>query len=351
MTSYAGLTHQESLMRREINEIPVAIERLLTEGGPAIESVCRAYQSRDIQFLVSVARGSSDHAITYIKYISELVLGLPVASVGPSVLSMYGSSLRAGSALCLSVSQSGQSPDAVCMTQALSESGALTIAITNDAKSPLAASAEVTLELHVGAEQSVAATKTFVASVVQGVWLMAALAKDRELTRALHDLPRQLERAIECDWSSAMDAIDATTGRSLYTLGRGVGLSISDEAALKFKETCLLHAESFSSAEVQHGPMSLIEPNFPVLAFTGRDAAEQDVLQVAERMAGAGATVFVTSERGVAVNCLPRVATSHPLLDPIALISSFYSMVERLAIRLGVNPDAPRNLKKVTHTL
>ncbi|MEM6986452.1 MAG: SIS domain-containing protein [Pseudomonadota bacterium] len=337
-----------SQMRTEIHEIPSAVDQLLSQGQRAIEAVCDAYDARDLRFLVTVARGSSGHACTYMKYLSELLLGLPAASVGPSVSSVYGARLRVDKALCLAVSQSGQSPDSVQLTRALRAGGGLTVAITNDANAPLATEAHATLELLAGREQSVAATKTFVSSVVAGVWLIAALAKDQSLLRALRSLPEQLASAIASDWSPAEHAV---AEQSLYTLGRGVSLAVSNEAALKFKETCQLHAESYSSAEVQHGPMSLVDTGFPVLAFAGRDAAERSVVEVADQLAAAGATVFVTSPLGRRAQALPRVATLHPLLDPIALIVSFYSLVERVAMARGVDPDAPRHLRKVTQTL
>ena len=138
-------------------------------------------------------------------------MGLPVASVGPSVRSVFGATLRADNALCLTVSQSGQSPDAVLMTESLAASKGFTVAITNDPKSPLAASAQSTIALHAGRESSVAATKTFVSSIVAGVWLVASLAKDQTLIRALRDLPRQLEKAICCDWSEAAAAVDGAS--------------------------------------------------------------------------------------------------------------------------------------------
>ncbi|MEM7378695.1 MAG: SIS domain-containing protein [Pseudomonadota bacterium] len=335
-------------MRDEIDAIPSAVEHLLTRGQDAIDAVCRSCDLQALPFLVSVARGSSDHACTYLKYVSEIVLGLPLASIGPSVASLYEAPLRVHGALCLAVSQSGQSPDSVAMTQALAAGGGYTVAITNDAASPLAQVARATLPLHVGEEISVAATKTYVASVVAGVWLIAALARDRDLIDALRDLPQRLDAARHCDWGVLQHAL---TGRSVFTLGRGVGLAVSHEAALKCKETCQMHAESFSSAEVLHGPVSLVDQAFPIVAFAGRDQTEDSVVAVADRLAASGATVFVTSQRAKRAWALPVAGAAHPLLDPLTQIVSFYSLVERLARARGVDPDAPRHLRKVTHTL
>jgi len=128
-------------------------------------------------------------------------------------------------------------------------------------------------------------------------------------------------------------------------------LAISNEAALKFKETCQLHAESYSSAEVMHGPVSIIDQGFPVLAFTAADQAEQAVVNAADAIAAKGAAVFATSDKTARAARLPVMRTAHPLTDPLSLIVSFYAMVEQVAVAQGVDPDAPRHLTKVTETL
>ena len=342
------MTVQPTQMRREIDEIPHAVERLLTEGAGAIAAAAGDARKLDPRFLLSVARGSSDHAATYMKYASELLLGLPMASVGPSVQSIYGANVKCDGALCLSVSQSGQSPDIVRLTEAFAASGAYTVAITNDPASPLAKGTSATLPLHAGPELSVAATKTFVTSLVAGLWLIAEIKQDVELLAAIRALPAQLDRATRCDWSEAAEAITST---SLFTLGRGPSWAISNEAALKFKETCQIHAESYSSAEVLHGPVSIVEQGFPVIAFTAADAAEETVADVADALAAKGAHVFATTQRVAHADPLPHVRTDHWTTDPIACIVSFYGMVETVAASRGINPDAPRHLKKVTETV
>lgn len=335
-------------MRREVSEIPAVVDHLLAQGGEAIATAAGKARAADPHFLLSVARGSSDHACTYLKYASELILRRPMASVGPSVSSIYGVELEAPGALCLSVSQSGQSPDIVRMTETLRAGGALTVAITNDANSRLAAVADTTLPIHAGPELSVAATKTFVTSLVAGLWLLAEIKGDAALTAAIRALPERLEDATRCDWSEAAAAMD---GRSLFTLGRGPSWAISNEAALKFKETCLIHAESYSSAEVLHGPVSIVDQDFPVIAFAAADAAEQSVAQTADALAAKGARVFVPSDKVSQATRLPHVRTDHWLTDPIAAIVSFYGMVESVAVGRGIDPDAPRHLNKVTETV
>ncbi len=342
------MSTETTQMRREINQIPSAVECLLNEGADAIAAAAGAIRDHDPRFLISVARGSSDHACSYLKYASELLLGLPMASVGPSVKSIYGVDMRCPGALCIAVSQSGQSPDIVRLTQSLTEGGAYSVAVTNDTGSALAGVASSTLPIHAGPELSVAATKTFVTSLVAGLWLLAEVGRDDALLAAIRSLPEALAEAITCDWGAVVKAVD---GQSLFTLGRGPSWAISNEAALKFKETCQIHAESYSSAEVLHGPVSIVDQGFPVIAFSSSDAAEANIAEVADALAAKGAKVFATTDRVTRAVPLPHVRTSHWMTDPVASIASFYGMVETVATQRGINPDKPRHLRKVTETV
>ncbi len=342
-------TSEPTLMRREIDEIPDAVARLLQDATPAIGQAAAAAAAIDPAFLVTVARGSSDHVCTYLKYASELMLGLPVASVGPSVASIYGARLQLKKTVCLTVSQSGQSPDIVEMTRAAMRDGAHAVAITNDPASPLASTAHRTLDIHAGPERSVAATKTFVTSAVAGLALLAEWKDDDGVRAALRELPEKLREAAQIHWPELRASIGQRP--SLFTTGRGPAWAISGEAALKFKETCQLHAESYSSAEILHGPISIVDNGFPVLALAAGDAAEQSLAEVADKITAMGAQVFVTSDLCRDAQSLAHVRTGHALTDPLALIVSFYSMVERLARDRGINPDLPRHLRKVTETV
>jgi glucosamine--fructose-6-phosphate aminotransferase (isomerizing) len=337
-----------SQMAAEIAEIPHAVDRLLTGGAAAIAAAARAAAAADPALIATVARGSSDHAATFLKYAAELTLGLPVASIGPSVASIYGAELKLRRALCLSVSQSGQSPDIVELARTARAGGALAVAVTNRADSPLARACERTIDICAGPELSVAATKTFVTSAVALVALVAAWAGRDDLRAALKRLPEALDEARRADWAELRAAL-AGAG-SLYVLGRGPSYAMAGEAALKFKEVSQLHAESYSSAEVLHGPVSIVGAGFPVLAFAAADAAEPAVLDIADRIAAKGARVFVTSANAHAATALPTVRTGHWLTDPLALIVSFYAMVERFARETGIDPDSPRHLRKVTET-
>ncbi len=335
-------------MRREIEEIPEAVARLLDQGGSMLESAGRGIRERDPRFIVTVARGSSDHAASFLKYAVELTAGIPVASVGPSVASIYGARLRLDGTVCLAISQSGKSPDIIAMARQAKAGGALAVALTNTPDSPLARAADFPIDILAGEERSVAATKTFVSSAVAGLALMAHTTADETLLAAISRLPEQLRAAIECDWMEVAAALEEE--RSLFILGRGPSYALASEAALKFKETCGMHAEAYSAAEVMHGPLALVGPGFPVLALAARDAAESSVAETADALAGKGAAAFITSKRVGQAYSLPFAATGHPLTDPLPLIVSFYAFVEAFARHRGLDPDRPRNLRKVTET-
>lgn len=336
-------------MAREVAEIPQAAARFLAQSTPAVKAAASELQTLDPNLIVTVARGSSDHAATYLKYAIELLAGVPVASVGPSVASIYGRPLRLKGAVCLGISQSGQSPDIVEMMRAGRSGGAVSIAITNVADSPMGSASNHCLPLQAGIEHSVAATKTFVVSVLAGLSLLAEWQQDNDLRRALADLPEAFEKALHLDWSPLGARLSRAC--SAYVLGRGPAFAIANESALKFKETCGLHAESYSAAEVLHGPAAIVQAQFPVLALGVEDAALTHVVSTSERLAAQGADVFLTGAAANGATPLPFVPDLHPLVAPLVLSVSFYHFVEGLARRRGFDPDTPPHLRKVTETV
>ena len=339
----------QSHMAREVAEIPEAAARFLTQSRPALEAAADAMRKTDPALIVTVARGSSDHAATYLKYAAELVAGIPVASVGPSVASVYGRPLKLQNAACIGISQSGRSPDIVEMMRAAGTGGALSIAITNFADSPMATASAHCLPLLAGVEQSVAATKTFVTSVLASLALIAEWQDDAPLRAAVNALPEAFATALTLDWSPL--AARLSRANSAFVLGRGPAFAIAAESALKLKETCGLHAESYSAAEVLHGPSAIVQAHFPVLALAVDDAAQAGVVQTAERLAAQGADVFLTGATAKGATTLPTVPDLHPLTAPLVLAVSFYAFVEALARRRGFDPDTPPHLRKVTETV
>lgn len=341
--------NDKTFMRREIEEIPAAVSRLLAGSSAVLAQGGEALRARDPATIVTIARGTSDQAASFLKYAIELTAGVPVASIGPSIISIYGRELRLERCASIAISQSGRSPDIVALAQAARRGGALSFALTNTPASPLADASDHPVDLGAGPERSVPATKSFVSSVVAGLALLAHWQEDQRLLEAVAAFPPALERAMACDWSPLAAALDGR--QSLYVLGRGPALAIAGEAALKLKETCAIHAEAYSAAEVVHGPARIVEEGYPILAFAARDAAEQSVAEITERLAGQGARAFITSSGAQAATPLPFVATGHPLTDALALIVPFYCFAEMLSRRRGFNPDQPPHLRKVTETI
>ncbi|MGY6548639.1 MAG: SIS domain-containing protein [Roseinatronobacter sp.] len=338
----------QTFMAQEIAEIPQGIHACLTDNADRIRALGDVLRTHDPQLIITVARGSSDHAAAYFKYACEIAAGIPVASIGPSVASVYAAQLRLPRSAVLAISQSGQSPDIVAMTRAAHAAGAVSIALTNNPDSALAAEATHTVPLSCGPERSVAATKSFVASVVGGLAILAAWRADRALQDALAALPEASAAALRCDWSDLSDRL--VRAPALFVLGRGAGYAIACETALKFKETSAIHAEAYSAAEVLHGPAALVERGFPVLGLICEDAAQDSFRSTALRLQAQGADVFVTG-RGDGLRAVQVVPPVHPLVDPLLRVISFYGFIEALARRRGLAPDTPRHLRKVTETL
>ncbi|WP_109479326.1 SIS domain-containing protein [Paraburkholderia sp. C35] len=298
---------------------------------------------------LTVARGSSDHAASYFASLTMSRVGLPVASLPMSVATLQQAPLQVRNQLALGFSQSGKSPDLVGTMQALREAGALTVAAVNVPGSPLEEACEFYLPLLAGPELSVAATKSYIAMLSVSAQLVAHWQKDEALLDGLKSLPEALKRAGALDWSKAVEEL--RDAERMIVIGRGLGLAIAQEAALKLKETSGIQAEAFSSAEVRHGPMELIDRDYPLLVFAPRGPEQAGLLQLARDMQARGARVLLAADPAdVPEATLPLVSTAHAALDPIAAILSFYVMAAGLAAARGRNPDAPRHLMKVTET-
>jgi glucosamine--fructose-6-phosphate aminotransferase (isomerizing) len=340
---------------------------LLTEMREAPEAVCRQASLlreplRDLiercsrtppQVVVTCARGSSAHAATFGKHLIERHLGIPVAAAAPNIASVYHQSLRLKNQLVLTISQSGRSDDLIEFTAMARDAGALTVSIVNDPSSPLASVSEISLPIDAGPELSVAATKSFVATLSTLLRLTAAWARDDALGDAIGRLPNRLVAACELDWSYALEALVQSS--SLVTIGRGPTLAIAREAALKLKETCDLQAEPFSSAEFQHGPMALVTSSYPVLLFQPNDEAAGELRKLAGALLREGAEVLITeqdgpSREGSIRGALPVVPPDRPETDAVCLIQSFYAFALQLAERRRVDFERPRHLQKVTRT-
>jgi len=298
--------------------------------------------------VVTCARGSSAHAATLGKHLIERYLGVPVAAAAPNIASVYRQELRLRNQLVLAISQSGKSDDLIAFAGAARGSGALTVAITNDAEAPLAAECDIVLPLGAGPELSVAATKTFVATATVLMRLTAAWADDVTLLPAVQRLPQRLAAAASLDWRVGVEVL--SQANQLVTIGRGPTLAIAREAALKLKEVCNLHTEAFSGAEFQHGPIALVSEGYPVLIFPPSDAAAAGMGQLGRDLATRGAELLIAGKGLVLEGHLPVVPADQAEADALCLIQTFYAMILALAERLGIDVDRPRNLHKITRT-
>lgn len=217
------------------------------------------------QVVLTVARGSSDHAASYFASLTMSRLGVPVASLPMSVATLQQAPLRVRGQLAIGFSQSGKSPDLVNTLTALRDAGALTVAAVNVLPSPLADACEYALPVEAGPELSVAATKSYIAMLSMSAQIVALWQRDAALMTGLRALPETLAGAGLLDWTAAIDELREV--ERMIVIGRGLGLAIAQEAALKLKETSGIQAEAFSSAEVRHGPMELIDRDYPLLVF------------------------------------------------------------------------------------
>jgi glucosamine--fructose-6-phosphate aminotransferase (isomerizing) len=334
---------------REAAESPAVVRAQVGANEPVLTELARRLRAEPPRAVVTLGRGSSDHAATYARYLIETRLGVMTASQAPSVASVYDAAPRLAGALVLAISQSGRSPDLLAAAEAAREAGALVVALVNDAASPLAELAQVTAPLRAGPELGVAATKSYVGALSAVLQLVALWSDAPGLKRALGGLPDLLEGAWTQDWSAALLAL--TGASSLYVLGRGVGFGVAEEAALKLKETCGLHAEAFSAAEVRHGPMALVGPDFPVLAFAQNDETRAGVEAALAAAAAQGAPAIKAGggEQAGVVTLPTEPACA--IVEPIAYALSFYRLAGALALARGLDPDQPPHLTKVTETL
>ncbi len=338
-----------SLMAWEAAEAAETVRRFLENNRAALAALAEDLRANPPSVVVTCARGSSDNAATYAKYLIETLAGIPVSSSALSVSSVFGAEMQPGRVLVLAISQSGRSPDLLAAVEAHRRAGARVVALVNDASAPLADLAHWVLPLHAGPEKSVAATKSFIASLAGVAALTAQWTGDAALGTALQRLPAGLEIASR---TAPFDLVEGLSGASnLFVIARGYGFAVAQEGALKLKETCALHAEAYSAAEVRHGPMTIIDAGFPIIAFATSDASGESVREAAREFAGRGAQVtLLNAAQPFAESTLAALA-GHAALEPLLMIQAFYPQVNAVSLARGLDPDNPAHLRKVTETL
>ncbi|WP_374351061.1 SIS domain-containing protein [Chitinimonas sp.] len=336
------------MMSREMREAPAAVARQAERQDARFAELGARLRHTDPHAMITVARGSSDHASAYLGYLTMLRLGRLSVSLPMSLITMYDAPLDVIGTVAVAISQSGRSPDVVEPISRFRKGRAQTVALVNDPESPLAQAAEWTLPLEAGPELAVAATKSYITSLSAGARLVAHWAEDRSLLAGLAALPDALAAAQEADWSAGVEALK--DAERIMIVGRGLTLPIALEASLKCKETAAIQAEAFSGAEIKHGPMALIDEGYPLLIFAPRGPAQAGQIKLANEMRARGAKVLLAAPTDIAERELTLPLGPCPELDPLAAIAAFYPMVEALARARGFNPDQPRHLNKVTLT-
>lgn len=326
---------------REIAQIPEVAERQINNMLPHYLDVGRRLAKQKNNIVMTCARGTSDCAALYFQYLAGICLGVPVTSMPPSLASVYRAPLAAQNGVMLSISQSGASTDLHELQNAAKHGGALTVALTNNEHSRLAAAADITLPLCAGREESIAATKSFTASLLAVAAIIAAWGDHKKMIDAIRQLPDRLVVALKSQWCAA-------TATSWYVISRGVMLVAATEGALKLKEICRTHAEAMSAAELRHGPITLAGSGMGVFVFGSRDATAGGIHDAAEDLRRTSTPVIYV---GVGDNTdFPITTTASPLLDPISAITSFYVFAENRARKNGIDMETPPLLQKVTDT-
>ncbi|WP_432542898.1 SIS domain-containing protein [Kineococcus sp. SYSU DK002] len=343
-------TPRGHLVRSEIAEQPAVADRVLTAAGGEVARVAALLREAAPRTVLLTARGTSDHAALYAKYLLEVGLGLPCGLTSTSTLTVYGATPDLRGVLWISVSQSGGSPDLVESTAAARRAGAITLAVTNNPSSPLAQAAEHHLDVHAGPELAVAATKSYTAQLLT-LWLLVTTWRGGDLTPA-KDVPRFLDQAVHADDVPDVAARYRFVDRLVLT-ARGYSYPTAREAALKLMETSYLSAQAFSAADLMHGPLAMVDADRPVIAVVPEGRGGEAVAPVLAALHERGADVCAVAPPGLAPEATVRLALPPGMpedLAPVVQIVPLQRLALEMAVARGLDPDAPRGLRKVTET-
>lgn len=325
--------------RLEIGEQVAVAGRLLEQGAAATAEIGARIKSSNPHGVVISARGSSDNAALYAKYLFGARNRLLVALAAPSLFTSYARPPRLEGQCVIGISQSGESPDVIAVVEEGRRQGALTLAITNHPESSLGRKAEMVLPLHAGTEESVPASKTYTASLLALAMISEAISPDRDFRSALAGAPQEISRTLEAE-SSLLPLVPHLVGPRAIVLGRGFNFSTAEEVALKLSETSYVLARAWSSADFEHGPIAILEVGLPVLLIDGGGQMSSDLASIRRRVESHGSDVLTLKD----VSSFPEALT------PITLAVRGQLLALNVAVARGIDPDRPRTIQKVTRT-
>lgn len=341
-------------MWREIREQPVALERCFEKNLPIIHDIVKTIKDKDINHIVIAARGTSDHAAVYGKYIIELLLGIPVALAASSILTIYQGRMKFKNCMVIGISQSGKAADVLEVLRCSRESGAITVGITNNSESEIALESEFFLNCEAGIEKSVAATKTFSTQMFLLACLAAEWADNKDMKNEIYQIPGRISQVFDVAGYIESRVERYRFMNECFVLARGVNYAVSLEAALKIQETTYVRAKAFATSDFQHGPIAMIERDIPVIIFAPDGPSLKDVRNMLEKLSTEQIETIVVSNKK---DILDMGKTAFSIPDTANdIISPFFNVVVaqmfacRLALCKGLNPDSPRGLNKVTVT-
>ena len=352
-----------SKMLEEIREQPAALERTLREELPRIADLKRRLETKRPRFVVLAARGTSDNAAVFGRYLLEIATHIPVSLAAPSIFTLYGGTIEFADTLVVAISQSGESTDTNLVLERARAAGAVTVGITNEAESTMAKLAEHIFLVRAGRERSVAATKTYTGQLLMCYVLAYALGAPVSLDE-LARIPDYVHSALQMEAEIASRAERYTFMTQAVSIARGLNYANAFEFALKLMETCYVVAERFSSADLLHGPIAMVESSFPAFLFTPAGVTWPGLEEMLAKLQQLKAVTMVITDKSNAIAvqkahdaiCLPvDLSHSGPLpvevYTPIPYIVPAQLFAARLAEHKGLDPDQPRTLSKVTRTL
>jgi glucosamine--fructose-6-phosphate aminotransferase (isomerizing) len=336
-------------MLTEAKEASQKISQLLSRDTALYQELADQLIKQKPNFVATIARGSSDHSATYAQYLFPMVTGRVVDSIPPSVVTVLDSKLDLKNQFVMGISQSGVSPDILRTFEACKKSGAICASIVNDSQSPLARAAQYFFDQHAGVELGLAATKTVLCTLTVIARIAAAWSQDKVLQEGILKLPETLSQNFNL--GLGIDPKKLMGSSNVFVLSRGLGFSAAHELSLKIKETCGIHSEAFSTAEVKHGPREIVDQKFTIIALALPASGEQEIIQTASELRDQGARVVLVAEKKHKPD-IELIADTDHRLSPIHALQTLYPWIAQSSVALGRNPDKPKQLKsKVIHTI